>query len=89
MRIIPIELDNKNILVQKTNDRYIREDDLKLAIQDIINDNQLDLIENMFIDLSKTCDLMFSIVYKGIIKTIKNINNKEEITIDNIVFEVC
>jgi hypothetical protein len=87
-RIIPVKIKDKSIIVQKVSDRYIKEDEIKLAIEDIIKDNNLILEENKRVDLSSICDLMFSIAYKGIIKTIENINNKE-ILIENIIFEVA
>jgi hypothetical protein len=87
-RIIPITINNKNIVIQKVNDRYINEEDMKLAIEDIIKDNNLKLEENKKFDMSNICDLMFSIVYKGIVSTIENINNNNHITIENIIFEV-
>jgi hypothetical protein len=87
MRIIPIEIHDKKVLVQKETDRYIKEDEIKLVLQDIIKDNQFKLEENKKYDLSSICDSMFSIIYKGIIKTIQNINNKE-IPIENMIFEV-
>jgi hypothetical protein len=85
MRIIPIEIQDKKVLVQKDTDRYINENDLTLAIEDIIKDNILELKENIKIDLSSICDLMFSIIYRGIIK----IEENKDVWIDNIVFEVC
>lgn len=88
MRIIPLQIENKTVLVQKETERYIKEDEIKLALQDIIKDNNLKLQENIRIDLSNVCDLMFSIIYKGIVKTVENINSKK-ISIENIVFEVC
>jgi hypothetical protein len=88
MRIIPIEIQDKKVLVQKETDRYIKEDEIKLVLQDIIKDNQLQLEENKKYDLSSICDSMFSIIYKGIIKSIENINDKD-LQIDNIIFEVC
>jgi hypothetical protein len=88
MRVIPIQIQNKNILVQKNNDNYIAENELKLALEDIIKDTQLELEENKKYDLSNFCDSMFSIIYKGIIKTLENINNND-ISIENLIFEVC
>jgi len=86
-RILSLIINDKNIIIQKEGDRYISDRDIKEVIEDLITNN-LELPTNKLIDLSNICDLMFSIVYKGIVKTIENINNKD-VSIDNIVFEVC
>lgn len=85
-RIIPFTIDNKNIIVEKS-ERYISEDEIKEVIEDLITNN-LEIPKDKFIDLSNICNTMFSIMYKGIITTIEIINNIE-IPIDNIVFQVC
>lgn len=85
MRIIPLEIQDKTVLVQKSTDRYIKEYDLKLALEDIIRDNQLELKEDSRFDLSNICDLMFSVIYRGIIKFEEN----KDIWVENIIFEVA
>ena len=85
-RTIPFKINNKNIIVEKS-ERYISENEIKEVIEDLINNN-LEMPQDKFIDLSNICNAMFSIMYKGIITTIENINNIE-ISIDNIVFQVC
>ena len=87
MRIIPLAINDKNIIIQKA-DRYIKEDEIKLAIEDIVKDNQLELSLEKKIDLSNICDSMFSIMYKGVATIIEKINDKE-LYINKIVFEVC
>jgi hypothetical protein len=76
MRVIPFEINNQNVLVQKESERYIPEREIKEVIEDII-ENNLDFPTNKFIDLSSICDKMFSILYRGIVSN------------DNILFEVC
>ena len=84
-RIIPFTINNKNVIVEK-GDRYIKESEIKEVIQDLI-ENNLDMPQDRFIDLSNICNYMFSIMYKGIVTTIETINNIE-ISTNNIIFEV-
>lgn len=85
-RIIPFTIDNKDVLVKKAN-RYINENEIKEVIEDII-ENNLEIPQDKFIDLSNICDSMFSIMYKGVATIIEKINDKE-LYINKIVFEVC
>lgn len=86
-RIIPLKINDKNILVQKESERYIPEKDIKEVIEDII-ENNLDFPQDQLINLENICDKMFSIIYKGIITTIEKIN-EIEIPIENIIFKIC
>lgn len=86
MRTIEFDINDKKVLVQK-DDRYIKEDEIRLVIEDIVKSN-VELSTNKKISLENLCDCFFSIVFKGIITTIQNINNKE-IPITNMVFEIC
>lgn len=63
-RTIEFNINNNKILVQKA-DRYIRESEIELAIEDIVrNLNVIQIGRN--IDLSRTSDLMFSVTYQGV-----------------------
>lgn len=72
-RTIEFNINNNKILVEKA-DRYIRESEIVLAIEDIIKN--LNVIQvGRSIDLSRTSDLMFSVMYQGVAD-------------DNILFQV-
>ena len=86
-KIIPLTINDKNIIIQKEGERYIPEREIKEVIQDII-ENNLEIPLGKSIDLSFICDSMFSIVYKGIITTIENINNVN-VSVNNMIYEVC
>jgi hypothetical protein len=90
MKTIEFKINDKNILVEKDTDYITRneEQEIKLAIEDIIKDNQLSLFEGKLFDLSLFTDSMFSIIYKGIINTLENINNNK-ISVENIIFRIC
>jgi len=86
-KIIPLTINDKNIIIQKEGERYIPEREIKEVIQDII-ENNLEIPLGKSIDLSFICDSMFFIVYKGIITTIENINNVN-VSVNNMIYEVC
>jgi len=81
-----LTVKDKNILIQK-GDRYISDNDIKSAIEDVINDNQLNLQIEHKIDLNDCCGLMFSVIYKGIVTIVEKINGVNT-SIVNIVFEI-
>jgi len=87
MRTIPLTVNNRNILIQKEGNRYIKEIEIREVIEDIV-ENNLEIPIDKLINLSDICDKMFSIMYKGIITTIEKINGLETPT-NNIVFEIC
>jgi len=86
-KIIPLTINDKNIIIQKEGERYIPEREIKEVIKDII-ENNLEIPLGKSIDLSFICDSMFFIVYKGIITTIENINNVN-VSVNNMIYEVC
>ena len=86
-KIIPLTINDKNIIIQKEGERYIPEREIKEVIKDII-ENNLEIPLDKSIDLSSICDSMFYIVYKGIITTIENINNVN-VSVNNMIYEVC
>ena len=86
-KIIPLTINDKNIIIQKEWKRYIPEREIKEVIKDII-ENNLEIPLGKSIDLSFICDSMFFIVYKGIITTIENINNVN-VSVNNMIYEVC
>lgn len=57
-RIIPFTINNKNIIVEKS-ERYISENEIKEVIEDLINNN-LKIPQDKFIDLSNICNAMLA-----------------------------